>query len=215
MEKVKKEFNWGDRPIPPQRNILPGKPVQNTVYIENEANINSAFMMFGYLGVPARDLKNLIALEMLSVILGEGTSSRLYVNLVENIDENIFNMIDAENYSFRDGSNFFVQANLNPQYKEKAIELVKDEIERLKDGVTDRELNKAKKKLKSRFACEVETVSEIGESIGYYMTVCDDLDLAEKYIPTCESITSEDLASVAREFLDINNAVISVLVPKS
>ena len=41
--------------------------------------------MFGYLGVPARDLKNLIALEMLAIILGEGTSSRLYVNLVEKI----------------------------------------------------------------------------------------------------------------------------------
>ena len=37
---------------------------------------------------------------------------------LDAIEENIFNMIDAENYSFRDGSNFFVQANFNPQYKE-------------------------------------------------------------------------------------------------
>ena len=44
-------------------------------------------------------MKNLVALEMLSVILGEGTNSRLYVNLVENLDEQIFNMIDAENKS--------------------------------------------------------------------------------------------------------------------
>ncbi len=215
LAKVQKEFNWGERPIPPERNIQPDKPVKQTVYIEEEANINSSFMMFGYLGVPARDLKNLVALEMLSIILGEGTSSRLYVNLVENIEENIFNMIDAENYSFRDGSNFFVQANFNPQYKDKAIELVKAEIEKLKESITERELNKAKKKLKSRFACEVETVSEIGESIGYYMTVCDDLDLAEQYIPTCESITAEDLKNVAKEFLNINNAVISILCPKS
>ena len=215
LEKVKKEFNWGERPIPPERDILPDKPVQETVYIENEANINSSFMMFGYLGVPARDLKNIIALEMLAIILGEGTSSRLYTNLVEKIDENIFNMIDSESYSFRDGSNFFVQANFNPQYKERAVELVKAEIEKLKDGITERELNKAKKKLKSQFACEAETVSEIGESIGYYMTVCDDLDLAEQYIPTCESITCEDLQNVAKEFLNINNAVISILRPKS
>lgn len=215
LNKVVKAFNWGERPHPPKRNLLPDKPVNKTVYIENEANINSSFMMFGYLGVPARDLKNLISLEMLSVILGEGTSSRLYVNLVENMEENIFNMIDTENYSFRDGSNFFVQANFNPQYKEKAVELVKSEIEKLKDGITEKELNKAKKKLKSNFACEVETVSEIGESIGYYMTVCDDLDLAEQYIPTCESITAEDLTETAKKYLDINNAVISLLVPKN
>lgn len=214
LQKVVKEFNWGERPEPPQRNILPDKPVEKTVYIENEANINSSFMMFGYLGVPARDLKNLVALEMLSVILGEGTNSRLYVNLVENSDEQIFNMIDAENYSFRDGSNFFVQANFNPQFKDKAIELVKNEIEKLKDGISERELNKAKKKLISRFACEAETVSEIGESIGYYMTVCDDLDLAEAYIPTCKAMTEADLVGAAKKYLNINNAVISVLSPK-
>ena len=214
LEKVKKEFNWGERPEPPERNIQPDKPVTETVYIENKANINSSFMMFGYLGVPACDLKNYIALEMLSIILGEGTSSRLYVNLVENMDENIFNMINAENYSFRDGSNFFVQANFNPQYKEKAIELVKQEIEKLKENITERELNKARKKLKSNFACEVETVSEIGETIGYYMTVCDDLALAEEYIPICNAITAEDLKEAAKKYLNINNAVISLLVPE-
>ena len=172
-------------------------------------------MMFGYLGVPARDLKNLIALEMLAIILGDGTSSRLYVNLVENMEENIFNMIDAESYSFRDGSNFFVQSNFNPQYKEKAIDLIKAEIEKLKENITERELNKAQKKLKSHFACEAETVSEIGESIGYYMTVCDELDLAENYIPTCEAITTKFLQETAKKYLNIDNAVISVLIPKN
>ena len=181
---------------------------------EEQANINSSFMMFGFLGVPAKDLKNLICLEMLSVILGEGTSSRLYVNLVENMKENIFNLIESENYAFRDGSNFFVQANFNSEYKEKAIELVKKEIEKLKENITDRELNKARKKLKSNFACDSETVSEIGESIGYYMTVCDDLSLAEQYIPVCDSITAEDLQETAKKYLNINNAVISVLSPR-
>ena len=95
------------------------------------------------------------------------------------------------------------------------LNFVKKDIARIKTILTERELNKAKKKLKSQFACEVETVSEIGESIGYYMTVCDDLDLAEQYIPICESITAEDLKTVAKEFLNINNAVISILKPKS
>ena len=215
LKRVVEAFHWGERPEPPERNIMPDKPVENQVYIENEANINSTFMMFGFLGAPAKDLKNVIMLEMLSIILGEGTSSRLYVNLVENQEEQIFNMIDAENYTFRDGCNFFVQANLNPQYKDKAIELVKSEIEKLKTEITDRELNKARKKLKSRFACEVENVSDIGETIGYYMTVCDDLALAEEYIPLCESLTKEDLEDAARRYLDLNHAVISVLRPKA
>lgn len=213
LKRVTEGFNWGERPHPPQRNILPDEPVKETVYIENEANINSSFMMFGFLGVPAKDLKNSIALEMLAVILGEGASSRLYNNLIENQPEHIFNMIAAEDYTFRDGSNFFVQANFNPEHKEKAIELIKEELNKLKQDITERELNKAKKKLKSRFACEAETVSDIGEAIGYYMTVCDELELAEDYIPTCNSITTEYLQETAKKYLDINNAVISVLMP--
>ena len=214
LNRVVQAFNWGERPEPPERNIKPDEPVKNQVYIENESNINSAFLMFGFLGALAKDLRNTIALEMLAIILGEGTSSRLYINLVQNQEENIFNMIDSESYLFRDGSNFFVQANFNPQFKEKAIELIKGEIEKLKENIDEKELNKAKKKLKSRFACEVETVSDIGETIGYYMTVCDDLALAEEYLPICDSITAEDLKSVAKKYLDLNHAVISVLMPK-
>ena len=215
LDKVVKEFNWGERPEPPERNIQPDKPVSEQVYVEESSNINSSFMMFGFLGAPAKDLKNVIALEMLSIILGEGTSSRLYTNLIENQEEQIFNVIDAENYPFRDGCNFFIQANFNPVYKEKAIELVKGEIEKLKENISERELNKARKKLMSRFACEVETVSDIGETIGYYMTVCDDLALAEDYIPICEKFTTEDLIRSAKEYLDLNHAVISVLSPKN
>lgn len=214
LDKVTKEFNWGERPEPPIRDIVPDKPVEKTVYIENKTNINSSFMMFGFLGAPAKELREVILLEMLAIILGEGTSSRLYTNLIDNQKEQIFNIIDAENYTFRDGCNFFIQANFNPQYKEKAVELVKTEIENLKTGITERELNKAKKKVKSGFACDVETVSEIGETIGYYMTVCDDLALAEEYIPICESITSNDLVNAAKKYLNLDNAVISLLLPE-
>ena len=214
LQKVVSEFNWGERPEPPKSNLALDKPVEKTVYIEEKSNINSSFMMFGFLGAVAKDLRNVIALEMLAIILGEGTSSRLYMNLIENQEEQIFNVIDAENYTFRDGCNFFIQANFNPQYKDRAIELVKEELEKTKTNINERELNKAKKKVKSRFASEVETVSEIGESIGYYMTVCDDLNLAEQYIPICDSITTEDLQEAAKRYLDINHSVISVLSPQ-
>ena len=47
------------------------------------------------------------------------------------------------------------------------------------------------------------------------MTVCDDLALAEEYIPICEKITTHDLQEAAKKYLDINNAVISILSPKN
>ena len=84
----------------------------------------------------------------------------------------------------------------------------------MNNRITEEELSKAKKCTKSRFAYSAETVSEIGETIGSYMTVCDDLKLIENYLKDLEDITVEDLENVIRKYLSLDNAVISVLVPE-
>ena len=172
-------------------------------------------MMFGYLGPLASDLKNSTALEMLAIILGDGTSSRLHQNLIEKQPEPIFNMVNAEHYQFREGDNFFIQANFKPEKKDMALELIKKELENLQTSlVLENEFLKAKKKIKSQFAANAETVSEIGETIGYYMTVCSDLTLVEEYLKVLEDISVEYLQETAKKYLNINNASISVLLPE-
>ena len=190
-------------------------PITETKYIETSANIQTSYMMFGWLGPRACELKASICLDLVSIIFGDGSSSRLQQNLIEKLPEKIFNMIGSEHYQFKDGNNFFIQANFNPDSKEKAVELVKQELANLLDvRITEEELSKAKKRIKSRFAYAAETVSEIGETIGYYMTVCDDLALVEEYLADLDSITVEDLNDAIRKYLSLDNAVISVLVPE-
>lgn len=216
LEKVLSEFRgkWGERTTKKINTII-DEPIKKTNYIEQTAHINSAFMMFGYLGPLACDLKNSTALEMLAIILGEGISSRLYQNLIEKQPKPVFNLINAEHYQFKDGDNFFIQANFKPDKKDLAIDLVKKEIEKLKsEPVSKREFLKAKKKIKSQFAYNAETVSEIGETIGYYMTVCNNLKLIEDYLQILDEITVEDLQQAAKKYLDINSASISVLLPE-
>jgi len=213
LNKIDTLFEFGDRKNNPTPVREIDKPTTGTKYIENTSCINSAFLMFGYLGVVACDIKNNILLDMISIILGEGSSSRLYHNLIEKQPTPIFNMIDAEHYIFKDGGNFFVQANFVADKKELAIDLVKNELENVKSTISDDEFKKAKKKIKSRFAYNAETVSEIGETIGYYMTVCDNLSLVADYLNILDEITIDDLHKAANKYLDINNAVISVLLP--
>ncbi len=214
LNKVIKEFDWNGRANYQNPSYEIDKPTQKTKYIENTAHINSAFMIFGYLGPVAKDLKNTIMLDMLSIILGDGTSSRLNQNLIEKPKNPLFNMINAEHYIFKDGTNFFVQGNFKPEAKDEALKLVKEEIEKIKSDITEKEFKKAVKKTKSKFANNAETVSEIGENIGYYMTVCDDLALVSDYLDTLEHITIEDLQNCAKEYFNINNATISVLMPE-
>lgn len=214
LEKLEKFFDFSSREEHNNKENKIDTPTTETKYIENTACINSAFLMFGYLGSPACDIKDNILLDMLSIILGEGSSSRLYQNLIETQETPIFNMIDAEHYIFKDGGNFFIQANFVPDKKELAVNLVKEELEKVKQNISEDEFKKAKKKIQSRFAYNAETVSEIGETIGYYMTVCNNLALVEDYLHILNDITIEDLHNAAVRFLNINNAVISVLLPE-
>lgn len=190
-------------------------PVSETKYIESSANVQTSYLMFGWLGPRANELKASICLDLVSIIFGEGSSSRLRQNLIEKLPEKIFNLIGSEHYQFKDGNNFFIQANFDSEFKEKAIELVKKElVDLLANPITEEELSKAKKRTKSRFANAAETVSEIGETIGYYMTVCEDLKLVEDYLADLESITVKDLEDSITKYLKLENAVISVLVPQ-
>lgn len=216
LAKVEKEFDFKGRPNAPKKINEIDAPADSTVVVENKAKTNTSYLMVGFLGPKANQLKENIELDIISIILGESTSSRLYQNLIEKQPEQIFNMANAEHYQFKDGNNFFIQANFKPEKRELALELIKKEIESLiTNRITGEELEKAKKKTKSRFAFAAETVSEIGETIGYYMTVCEDLKLIENYLKDVEDITIEDLENTVKKYLNLDNAVISILEPET
>ena len=215
LNTICEKFNFPNR-VPCENRINKiDAPITQTKYVESSANVQTSYLMFGWLGPKAKELKDSICLDLISIIFGDGTSSRLQQNLIEKLPEKIFNFIGSEHYQFKDGNNFFIQANFDPESKEKAIELVKKELAGLlTNRITEEELSKAKKRTKSRFAYSAETVSEIGETIGYYMTVCDDLKLIEDYLADLDSITIKDLEDTIKKYLSLDNAVISVLVPQ-
>ena len=185
-------------------------------YSEIYSKINTGFLMFGYLCPEAADIKTSTTLEMICLLLGQGQSSRLYQELIEKPEEKIFNIISTDYYHFRDGGNIFIQANFKPEEKDNAINQIKIQLENFyNNGISDRELNKAKKKLKSSFAESSETVSEIAENIGFYMTVCNKLEYVEDYIKIIDTITKEDIIETAKKYINANNAVISVLMPEN
>ena len=214
LDAVIKGFDFSGTKKAPQRENKIDSPVSETKVVENTTVANTGYVMFGFLGPKARELKENITLDLISIILGEGTSSRLYRNLIEKQAEPVVNYVDSTHYQFKDGNNFFIQANFRPEKKDLVVEMIKAELAKLlSEKITADELMKAKKKTKSRFAENAETVSEIGETIGYYMTVCGDLKLVEEYLRDLENITVEDLEDSVRKYLNINNAVISLLMP--
>ena len=121
--------------------------------IENTANNNTGFVIFGFHGPKAANLRDSIAIDVISLLLGETKSSRLYQNLIEKPETPVFNVVSTGQYQFRDGNTFFIQANFHPSQKGKAIELLRNEIRNVVDfPFSQEELSTAKKKLKAQFA---------------------------------------------------------------
>lgn len=215
LDLVVKEFDFKGREnhLNPIHNI--DTPTQEEKVFELTGKINTDFVISGWLGPVATNLKDNIGLEIINIVLGEGQSSRFYQSLIENVPQPYFNVVATDFYSFKDGGNFFVQANFLPEKKTEALNDIKNVIQNLLDnGLTEREFLKAKKKLKARFAEDSETVSDIAENIGYYMTVCNNLDLVEQYVEELERFTIDDANEIANKYLQIKNSVTTVLIPE-
>ena len=98
------------------------------------------------------------------------------------------------------GSLFAVeQVSVEEQEKEeeKNDREFSKELASLCSSISDEEFKKAKKKLKINFARDAETVSDISDTIGYYMSVCDDLEAVGQYLNILENLTKEDVLDVA------------------
>ena len=216
IQKVCDEFDFKGRENYQNPKHEIDEPTKEIKFVEDYSKINTGFLMFGYLGPQACDIKTSTTIEMLCLILGQGQSSRLYQELIEKSEDPIINVVSADYYHFKDGGNIFVDANFKPEFKNNAIELIKKQITRIcEDGITEQELKKAKKKLKAGFAENSETVSDIAENIGFYMTVCNKLEYVEEYINVIDTISQEDIKQVAQKYISPNHATISVLMPES
>lgn len=188
-----------------------------TRYAESsKKDINTGFLLLGFHGPKPKELKHNICVDIISNILGEGKSSRMYQNLIEKQKEQVFNVIGTTQYEFKEGNIFLIQANFIPDKKDKALELIKEQINIVRENlISEQEMIKAKKRLKAGFAEESETVSDLGELIGHCMTVCGDISCHTNYLGVLETITPEDVKQAAQKYLDLNKVSISVLMPEA
>ncbi len=216
INKVTEEFKFQNNV--PKKLLSPDKreietSIKNPVVLEEKAEIQTGYIMFGFLADRARNLKETITLDLISVILGEGKSSRLNRKFIESPDKPHFYQIDTCHYQFKDGDNFFIEANFNPSFKNEVVKEINSEIALLSE-ISEEELLKAKKRLKVNFAESAETVSEIADTIGHYMTVMEDVALANEYLKVLDDIDTSYLEEIAKKYLTVDKCSISILMPK-
>jgi predicted Zn-dependent peptidase len=109
----------------------------------------------------------------------------------------------------------FIQGNFSHPDTQGTLNLVKEQLEALLTTrpITQEECARALKKLKVDYAETSETTSGIAESIGESITVVGDIAHYIDYLDTLASMDVDTVNAVARQYLDLNKAYTSVLVP--
>jgi zinc protease len=201
------------RPDSPFDGALEGAPRREII----EGQYQTSFCIMGYHGPAVGDLRETIALDIASYVLGEGRSSRLIMELLEKAETPNFNSISCGQSTFRLGNVFYIQGNFLSPDLEASLGEIHAEIDKLLDSepITEDEFRRAVKKLKVDFAETSETAAGIAESIGEALTVSDDLAGYTGYLEVLESLDLETVRTVAKKYLSPEKAFTSVLVPQN
>jgi zinc protease len=167
---------------------------------------------------PAKD-KDIYALQVASIILGVGESSRLKLRL-KAIDPKTKRplALDGGIQAFireHPGIAVAVGAYLDPAQADPVEAALFDEIGRLgARGPTGDELRKAKNQVQSGFTFSLENVTGLAEAIGRSWILVDDPTAWVRDIDEIEKVTAADVGRVVKKYMVPDRATVVVIPPK-
>jgi zinc protease len=161
---------------------------------------------------PAREGDH-YALEMLSLILGDGESSRLYQSLVKGRE--LLQSIDVATDDRRGPDLFSIWAIVASGHRaEEARPLIYQEIERVAaQGVTERELQKAKNRVRSFFVFGLQSNLARAQRLAEYEIYWGNAELIRGELDRYLAVTDADIRRVASQYFAPTNRTVLDVVP--
>ena len=169
-------------------------PRVRTEYRKSE----QAHICLGLQGLSIDD-PNRYASDMLSTILGEGMSSRLFLELRE--ERGLVYEANSGNSHYRDTGSFEVYAAVDPKNAAIAIETILVELEKLKAGIPESELTKSKEFAKGRLLLRMEDTRSVALWLGSQALMRREMLTVDEVVERIDSITTDDLHQMARELI--------------
>lgn len=150
-------------------------------------------------------------LDILNVILGEGMSSRLFLEIRERqgLAYDIHSYIDH----FFDSGAVTIYAGVDPRLVDTAIEAILNELRRLKDRVPEAELTKVKELSKGRLMLRMEDTRSVAIWTGGQELLTGRIHTVDEIASIIDAITAQDLEQVARELLITEKLNLAIVGP--
>ncbi|MCC6173760.1 MAG: insulinase family protein [Chloroflexi bacterium] len=151
------------------------------------------------------------ALDVLNTILGEGMSSRLFVE----IREKLALAYDVQSYlsHFRDAGSLTVSAGVDPKRIEPTIEAAVRELQRICEPVPQSELRKAKEFIKGRLQLRMEDTRAVASWLGGQELLRDEILTVDEILEQIERVSVDDLCRVAEDVIRPARMSVAVVGP--
>lgn len=169
-----------------------------------------SILMLGYLApavvsnkaqaLPPAIIQDYIALKLLNSYLGNGLSSRLFVELREK--RGLAYEVSAFYPTRLDLAQFVVYMGTAPENTETALEGLRTEVDRLRDTLlSPDELQATKNKLLGQYALGKQTNAQIAQTFGWYETLGLGLEFDTYFQEQVAAVTAEDAQAAALQYL--------------
>lgn len=195
---LERSFGFGEGPV--ERDEDTEAPPTPGTWCHRREGLSQQYVEIGIPGLPT-DHPGRYALSLTSNLLGGGMSSRLFqrVREEEGLAYGIFNYCDF----FRDTGMLATSFSSSPDKCARALEIVAEEYERLREGELDAdELESNKAQLVSSVVLGMESV------LSQALRLARSEQLYGRFVPIAEiveridAVTADEIVELARELLD-------------
>jgi zinc protease len=173
--------------------------------------LEQARLTMAWTGPGVEHLQSACGLDLLSVLLADGRSSRLVRELREELQ--LVQAIDSSFSLQRESSLFTISAVLEAEDVEKVEALICDRLWDLQsEPVSEPELLRCKRLLCNDFAFSIETPGQLAGLYGYYNTIAK-AELALSYPTKIQAFEPSDLQRLAQQYLSPKHYAAVILKP--
>jgi predicted Zn-dependent peptidase len=139
-------------------------------------------------------------LDLLNTVLGEGMSSRLFLNIRERLG--LAYDVHSFTQKHRDTGLLGVYLGVDPKQAVSAVNAVLAELQNLCDHeLTEEELGRAKEFTKGRLRLELESTNAVSFWLAYQELLIGSIKTIEEEVALVDAITAEDVRRVANQVL--------------
>jgi predicted Zn-dependent peptidase len=173
-------------------------------------NTEQAHITLAVLGV-SNQHPDRYAIDLLSAIIGEGMSSRLFMELRENRSL----CYDVHSYTshFLDTGAFTVYAGVDPKQATTAVSAILEQLAITRDGVPEDELVKAKELTKGRLLLRMEDTRSVSGWLGVQELLTGKVKSVDDVVEQVDAVTVEDLRRVANDLFRTERLAMAIVGP--